>query len=185
MSDPTEGPVLACFLLLALAASAASLAGVTLPETATVGGQSLVLNGMGLREKMFFDIYVGGLYLPAKTSDARAAIEQDAPKRVLMHFVYSEVSAAQLREAFEEGRTKHPAGAAQLPAFEQLYGWLDAVHPGDEVVFDYVPGAGTSVTVKGTHKGTLPGAEFMKVLFSVYLGDHPPTTALKTGLLGG
>ena len=46
-------------LLLALSpAHAATLAGVTLADTATVGGQPVVLNGMGLREKYFLDIYV-------------------------------------------------------------------------------------------------------------------------------
>ena len=40
-------------------AHAASLAGVTVPDSATVGGSTLVLNGMGLREKYFIDIYVG------------------------------------------------------------------------------------------------------------------------------
>jgi hypothetical protein len=177
--------VIALLLSLVAPAPAASLAGVTLPDTVTVGGRSLVLNGLGLREKLFFDIYVGGLYLPAKTTSAQAAIEEDVPKRIVMHFVYSEVTAAQLVEAYEEGTAKNPAAAAQAASLATLHGWMEAVHPGDEVVLDYVPGTGTTVTVKGATKGTLPGADFMKVLWTVYLGDHPPTGALKAGLLRG
>lgn len=172
-------------LLLSLSAPAATLAGVTLPDTATVGGQSLVLNGVGLREKFFFDIYVGGLYLPAKTTSASEAIDQDVPKRIVMHFMYSEVTAAQLVEAYVEGTAKNPAAVAQAENLKKLHGWMEAVHPGDEVVLDYVPGAGTTVTVKGTVKGTIPGADFMKVLWAVYLGPNPPTGALKSGMLGG
>jgi hypothetical protein len=50
------------------------------------------------------------------------------------------------------------------------------------VRFDYVPGAGTSV--KGQLKGTIPGADFMRGLWSVYLGPNPPTKALKSGMMG-
>jgi hypothetical protein len=177
--------MLALLLSLAVPADAASLAGVSLPDTATVGGQSLVLNGLGLREKFYFDIYVGGLYLPAKTTSASEAIDQDVAKRLVMHFVYKEVTAAQLVEAYEEGTSKNPAATAQAENLTKLHGWMDAVHPGDEVVFDYVPGTGTTVTVKGTAKGTIPGADFMKVLWSVYLGPNPPTSNLKSGMMGG
>jgi hypothetical protein len=51
-------------------------------------------------------------------------------------------------------------------------------------VLDYVPGTGTTVTVKGAKKGTIAGADFMKALWSVYLGANPPTAKLKSGLLG-
>ena len=55
----------------------------------------------------------------------------------------------------------------------------------DEIMFDYVPGVGTSMVVKGKTMGTLAGTDFMKMLFSVYLGPKPPTADLKKGMLGG
>src|SRR5687768_2284199 len=84
--------------LLALA-DAATLAGVTLPDTATVAGRPVRLNGMGLREKYTLDIYVGGLYLTHPTTDAAAALAADEPKRVVMHFVFS-VSRDQMVASF-------------------------------------------------------------------------------------
>src|SRR5947209_15933138 len=58
-------------LLLASAAAlsspapgrAGTLAGVTLPDSVQAGSESLVLNGMGLRKKLFIKVYVAGLYL--------------------------------------------------------------------------------------------------------------------------
>ena len=54
-------------LLLALAAvpasSAREVAGVTLPDTVSVEGKTLKLNGAGLRTKVVFKVYVAGLYL--------------------------------------------------------------------------------------------------------------------------
>ncbi|MCB9684782.1 MAG: chalcone isomerase family protein [Alphaproteobacteria bacterium] len=166
-------------------ADAAELSGVNVPDTATVGGQQLVLNGLGLREKFFFDIYVGGLYLPSKTSDWKAAIEMDGAKRITMNFVYSEVSLDKLLEAYKEGLESNSYAANQGANFEKFFGWMETMKSGDSMVFDYVPGTGTTVTVKGQVKGTIADADFMKALWAVYIGDHPPTNALKSGMMKG
>ena len=161
---------------------AGSLAGVTLSDTAELGGQKLVLNGMGLREKFFIDIYVGGLYLPAKTTDAAKAINDDVPKRIVMHMTY-DLSAEKLAETMRESISKAESKEAASKA-ETLAGWMEDVVAGDEILLDYVPGTGTSVVVKGKTKGTIQGTDFMKALWGIYLGPNPPTDALKKGLLG-
>jgi hypothetical protein len=172
-------------LLFASTAFAASLSSVTLPDTATVGGQSLVLNGLGLREKYFIDVYVGGLYLPAKTTDASKAINDDVPKRIVMAFIYSHVTKDQLCETYDEGVAKLSDGATLKPKFDALCGYMGDVVAGDQIVLDYVPGSGTSVSVKGAAKGTIEGADFMRGLWTIYLGASPPTEKLKRGMLGG
>lgn len=169
-------------LALLAPAHAGTLAGVTLPDSATVGGQPLVLNGLGLREKFFIDIYVGSLYLPAKTTDASQAISSDVPKRIVMHFVYS-LDNAKMASIMKESMAAAGSAEAQKHA-GTLAGWMDDVGPGDEVVLDYVPGQGTAIIVKGVTKGTLPGVPVMKALWSIFLGSSPPTNALKSGMLG-
>ena len=171
-------------LLLSQLAWAGSLAGVTLPDTATVGGETLQLNGLGLREKFFIDVYVGGLYVKAKSSDAKAIIAADEPKRIVMHFIYSSVPADKMRETFNEGFAAN-GGKAFTTQIQTLNGYMEDLTTGDQVVIDYAPGIGTTVSVKGKAKGTIEGADFMRALFAVYLGDSPPTSALKQGLLGG
>ncbi len=170
-------------LLLNLAMPA-QIAGVNIPNTATVGGKQVVLNGVGLREKFFIDVYVGALYLPAKTTNATQAIQQDVPKRIVMHFIYDEVTAAQLNETWREGFGKSSAGSGMKAQVDKLCNMMATVHSGDEIVLDYAPGTGTTVTVKGAKKGTIPGADFMRVLWGVYLGAEPPTEKLKKGMLG-
>ena len=68
----------------------ASRAGVTLPDTTQVGGQTLVLNGLGVRTKFTVKVYVAGLYLEQKSSDPDAIIKMNAPKQIVMKFVHSE-----------------------------------------------------------------------------------------------
>lgn len=178
--------VLAVLLALSSPALAGSLASVTVPDNVTVQGANLELNGMGLREKFYIDVYVGALWLPAKTTDSEKAITEDVPKRLSMHFVYGGgVSKKQLVDTYDEGLAKQGNPADLRAAYDQLYGWLSDVGPGDEVRFDYAPGTGTAVTVKGVKKGTIPGAKFMRSFFRIYLGANPPTSKFKKGIMGG
>jgi len=172
-------------LLLTLHAQAGTFAGVTMPDTTTVAGQTVVLNGQGLREKFFFDIYVGGMYVTTKTHDASTIINDDKPKKMLMHFVYSEVTKDQMIEAFDEGFGAQPGVAAQGDAIAKVKGWLPpSLKAGDELAFEYAPGVGTTMYVNSKAMGTIPGAEFGKVVFGIYVGTKPPTEDLKKGLLG-
>ena len=66
--------VLIVGVCLTVPLGAMELAGVNLPDTTTVAGAMLKLNGMGTRKKLFFKIYVGGLYVKAPTHDAAAII---------------------------------------------------------------------------------------------------------------
>jgi hypothetical protein len=177
---------LAAFVLAALPSLyAGTLNGVTLPDTAQVGGATLVLNGMGLRTKYMVKVYVAGLYLPRKSSDANSILKSDEPKRMVMHFVRG-ISKSQFTDGFMEGFEKNSAEAAQtLKAdIDRLFSVLGAVKEGDEVIFSYVSGPGTTVTIGDQEKITIPGQAFAEMLFSVWLGPKPPNESLKNGLLG-
>lgn len=168
--------------LLAAPAVAGELEGVTLPDRITVAGQPLVLNGMGLREKVFIDVYVAGLYLPEKTRDAAKAIAADVPKRIEMVMRRS-VGKSKLAETMKESIEKAGSREAAKNA-GTLAGWMEDVDEDDRIVLEYVPGKGTTVRVKGKDKGTIAGAAFMKAVWGIYLGANPPTDDLKDGLLG-
>jgi len=179
--------VLAC-LALAAPVAAGTLEGVTMTDTVQVDDSTLVLNGMGMRiKKVAFvkvKVYVAGLYLPAKSGDAAAILATDAPKRLVMHFLYKEVSRDKLVEAWNDGFAANAKGVAlgdRLATFNSM--WAD-MKTGDEAVLTYVPGTGTSVVIKGESKGVIPGADFAKAMFSVWLGPEPPNAELKAGLLG-
>ena len=92
----------AAVLLASAAALARDLAGATLPDTLQAGGKTMKLNGLGLRQKAIFKVYVGGLYLEAPSKDADAIIASDQPKAIRMHFL-RDLTKAQLVEAFQEG----------------------------------------------------------------------------------
>lgn len=173
--------------LLALStgtAFAGKRAGVTLPDSAKVGGKKLVLNGMGVREATVFkiDVYVAGLYLEKKSSDSKSIIASDQNKMLVLRFV-RDVDQDDLADAFEEGFDKN-GGSAHKSKVKKLASWMADVEEGDTIKLAYSPGKGTVVHVKGKKKGTVEGADFAGILFKIFIGPKPPNTSLRVGLLG-
>ncbi|MFZ3214346.1 MAG: chalcone isomerase family protein [Terriglobales bacterium] len=164
---------------------AATLAGVTLPDTVQVGSKTLVLNGLGLRKKYFVKVYVAGLYLEQKSSDPGAIIKADAPKRIVMQFLHG-ASKSQMADAFEESFNNNAPDAKQTMKadIDRLLGALEPVKEGDQMVFTHLPGTGTTLAINGQHKLTIAAPAFGPVLFSVWLGPKPPNADLKKGMLG-
>lgn len=177
-----------CWALAAPApAAAAELAGVTLPDSAEAGGKDLALNGMGLRSKFFIKVYVGGLYLAEKSSSAEQVLSADAPRILVMHFLYG-VSKDQMCEAWNEGleaNTENPTAELEQD-FAKLCGWMTELEKGDELRLTYVPGTGTTVSVAGREQGTIEGKAFADAVLGTWIGPEPgPGEGFKKAVLGG
>lgn len=102
-----------------------------------------------------------------------------------MHFVRN-VSKSQLTDGFSESFQNNTPEAAKTlkPDIDRLFSALDSVKDGEELVFTYIPGTGTSLAIAGKEMLTIAGPNFAKMLFSVWLGPKPPNAALKKGILG-
>src|SRR5262245_49422090 len=147
-----KAPVLVLAVLLALPALAAKLAGVTLPDQVDVGGKTLVLNGLGLREAtvLMVDVYVAGLYVQAKTTDPLTVLLPDQPKQLVMRFVRS-VGKEKLTEAWTEGFAKNAGDKrdALSAGLAALNGAMTDVKKEDRITLTYLPESGVTVNVKG------------------------------------
>ncbi len=178
---------LLALLLTASAAWAGTLAGITLPDKAEVDGQSLVLNGLGLRSKLIIKVYVGGLYLPQKEKSAQKILAADAPRRMALHFIY-DVDKGQMCDAWNEGlEANTPNASAEIKKnFQTLCGWMDGVGKGQQLTMTYLPGQGTRVEIAGKVKGTIPGKPTADAILSTWIGPDPaPGKDFKKAVLGG
>lgn len=176
----------AALALAATTASAATVAGVRIADTADVNGQNLVLNGAALRKKFVVKVYTGALYLPAKQQNANAILGADAPRKMVMHFVY-DVDKGKMAEAWSEGLAANsPNASAEVrQAFSTLSSWMDDMKKGQELSMTYVPGTGTTVNVNGKVKGTLPGKAVNDAILSTWIGPKPgPGNDFKKAVLG-
>lgn len=176
-----------CLLLSSLPVMAKEIAGVSLAEKATSGdGIELTLNGAGIRSKVFFKIYVAGLYLENPAKDAAAVLADNGRRKMQLHIIYDTVEKEKLVAAWLEGfdgnltKEERKALDERITAFNAMF---DTVKKGDIIVLDYIPEKGTSVTVAGAAKGNIEGKDFSDAMFSIWIGKKPVTEELKKALL--
>ncbi len=178
-----------CLSLFSAIAVAAELSGVFVDnEIKTPAGETLVLNGIGLREKFWVDVYVGALYLPSKSTDVAEILSQPGPWRVQLDFVFKEVDQEKLIKGWREGFEKNQNAETlqQLQArIEQFYQYFDSgVVAKEQYAFDYLPQQGVRVTRNNKELGVIPGEDFKNALLEIWLGNHPADKKLKKGMLG-
>jgi hypothetical protein len=184
--------VLAGTVLLHVPVFAAEVEGVKLADKVRLSdaGPDLVLNGAGVRTRVFFRVYVGALYLQQQQTGADAVLADAGPKRIAMHLL-RDLTAEQLFSALKDGLASNhsPEQLVKMePQVKQLEGIFNAVKAaksGDVILLDYLPGAGTRVTINQDNKGTIPGEDFNRALLRIWLGEKPADGSLKKAMLGG
>jgi hypothetical protein len=193
------------FLQLMLAATlsaAAGLSGTALAQTVEVegvkfeptiqlGGATLQLNGVGVRTRAIFRVYVAGLYVPQKEKTAPALLAQTGPRRVAMAMLRN-VDAESFSSALNDGLRANLTEAqvagfkAQIEALNASLKAVGEVKRGDLINFEFTPEAGTRITLNGQPRGAaIPGEDFFAAVLRIWIGDKPVDAALKRGLIGG
>jgi Chalcone isomerase-like len=180
----TAIPFMLAVSMLDTAALAGELAGATLPDALKSGDSTLKLNGLGLRKKSMFKVYVGGLYLESPSKDAGAILASDQAKAIRLHFL-RDLKKGQLVEAFQEGFDANAKDkAAQKAAFDKMLALVPDVKAGSTLTFTYLPGKGTTLQVADKELSAFEGKGFADAVFSIWLGAKPPSEDLQKGMLG-
>jgi hypothetical protein len=175
--------------LLIPSIQAAELSGVIVKDQITAeNGETLVLNGLGLREKLWVDVYVGSLYLATRTNNVTDILSAPNASRIQIDIVYKEVAKEKLLKAWKEGFTKNQTKetlTALQERIDQFYGYFDQnVVAKDQYILDYIPGKGTTITKNNMVLGLIPGEDFKNALMEIWLGNFPADKGLKRGMLG-
>src|SRR5262249_2696114 len=171
---PRLASIAALLVPLGLAsAQAGTLAGVELPDTVVVDGATLHLNGMGLREatRLRIKAYVGGLYLTERTSDPATVIDSHQPKRVTMKFL-RDIDRQNLSSGWAASLRK-VGGKSIEDSISRFTSLIPDVKKGDTMSFTWRPGTGLEVAMDDKVRGTVPGDDFARALFTVWFGPEP------------
>lgn len=183
-----KGIIIALICLTIRSVSAQqTIEGVTLPAIVTVEGETLNLNGGGLREKLWFNLYVGGLYLKTKSSDAKAIIEKDESMAIHLEITSKMITSENMTEAIVEGFDNSTGGntdkiAEEIKTF--MAAFKEEIVVGNKFDLSYKTGMGVIVKKNGNHLTTIDGFEFKKALFGIWLSEKPADKKLKAGMLG-
>ena len=177
-------------LSIAFPAFAAEVAGVKLDDKVRIANSELALNGAGLRKRAFFQVYAIGLYLPEKKTVAADAVAVTGPKRVAIYML-RDVDAGQFTDALTDGMKDNHSETdmkALDPRIKQLAAIMSEMKEakkGMRITLDWVPAAGTQVTVDGKATGLpIAGEDFYRALLKIWLGENPVQDDLKKALLG-
>ena len=174
-------------MVVVQSAGAREIAGVTIPESVTIKNKVLVLNGAGIRKKLFIKVYVGALYLTVKRGAVGEILSDPGAKRIVMSFLYKEVTAEKLVAGWNEGFAGNNT-AEELKLLQdrinQFNSLFTTVRKGDEIRLDYMPQEGTRVWINDALKGTIPGEDFSRALLKIWLGSKPSDAGLKEAMLG-
>ena len=186
---------LAVALAMPLAAAAQeparTVGGVAYPAQAGVGGQTLQLNGAGIRYKAIFKVYTAGLYLEKPAASLQDIAALPGPKRVSVTML-REIDSAELGKLFARGiednmeRARFSRLVPGVLRMSDIFTQHKKLLPGENFSVDWVPGQGAQVFVKGQAQGApFQEPEFFQALLGIWLGPHPADDQLKKALLGG
>lgn len=171
---------------IAIAPAQTKAGGATIPNTVSFEGEKLVLNGVGVREKFWMDMYAGALYVQEKSSNAGTIMNANEPMAIKIHIVSKLISSDKMVDAVNEGFESSTKGktAAMASEINKFKGFFKEEISKDDV-FDivYLPSRGVVVHKNGNELGAIKGLEFKKALFGIWLSNDPADKKLKEGML--
>ena len=176
-------------IIIAFSANAQlTIEGVALPATIKAKTEKLVLNGGGLREKYFLDLYVSGLYLKSKSTNADAIIKADEAMAIRIEIVSKLISSKKMISAIEEGMEKYTGGktaalSQEIEDFKSAFS--EEMVVGDIYNLIYIPGDGLTIYKNDKKVKNIKGLKFKQAAFGIWLCDEPADEDLKEGMLKG
>jgi len=167
-----------------------SLNGVTVPRTIDFENQKLQLNGFGTRTKFWTEVYVQALYLTVLSEDAKDILDSDTNMGIRLQITSSLVSSQKLSKSLHKGIIKS-IGEENLPKFKTQLDLLEkllnreATVENDAFNLIYSSTEKSILVYKNNQlEGKIPGFDFKKAFFGIWLSNNPVDAELKDALLG-
>jgi hypothetical protein len=179
----------ACALAFSCAAATVEINGVKVPDTVTVNGTPLQLNGAGTRYKFAFKVYVADLYTTKKVHSLEELIAAPGPKRMNLTML-REIEAGPfgklLTRGVEDNVPKNEMSklVPGLIKMGDIFYANKVLNPGEVITIDWIPGTGMVVTAKGKVQAEpFPEPAFFKAIMSIWFGPVPADYKLRDALL--
>ncbi len=164
--------------------------GVKLPRTIDFKGRTIELNGVGIRSKLWFDVYTQALYLSKLSQDPKDILDSRTLMAVRIQITSSLVSSKKFSKSINNG-LKKSVGDEKWAFFKPQLDLLEKFINSEEIVekdiFNLVfnPDDESLWIVKNDIvKGQIPGLDFKQAFFGIWLSDNPIDKTLKNDLLG-
>lgn len=155
------------------------------PQEIEVYGVRLTLRGEALlRVGYVFRVYWAALHvgdgIPTET------VLEDVPKRLEIVYL-RKISAQDIIKAGNEilrRQTSPEEFAAIESRVNQINALYRGVRPGDRYTLTYLPGYGSELAFNGEPLGVIPGADFARHYFGIWLDPRNEFREFRAALLG-
>lgn len=155
-----------------------------------VQGNTLVLNGQGIRYRFLTKVYGVALYIPKRVQSLEEMLALSGPKR--LNFVaLHDVSGTDLGLSFFKALVANspPETVQRNVAFTtrmiDIFSARTKLFAGDRYAIEYVPGQGTTFYLDDKPQGgPIGGDEFFEMVVRIWLGPAPVDFKLKDALMG-
>lgn len=158
-------------------------------EPAIIKGKSIKLQGIGLREQLSEELYIGALFTEYRSLEPEVLTEPGNTKRMELRIVASKITAKRFGRLWAETiRINNPSKAIKseqkaIIKFNDMF--KDSLYRGDQIVIDHIAGEGTTVYLNGSELGQIISDQFMALLLQTWIGPRPPSDSFKNTILGG
>jgi len=159
-----------------------------IPSSMEYQGTKLTLNGHGTRVKFFMKVYNTSLYLGSESNNAEEILNSDEAMAIRMDVTSPMVTIDAMKDALNSGLVKSTGGntAPIAEEIKQLTSTFNGnVTDSDFFEFIYIPDEGTNVLKNSIYIDTIPGIEFKRAFFGIWLSNNPIQKNLKKAMLGG
>lgn len=169
---------------------AGEIDGVTIPRTVKFADRELTLNGIGIRSKFIFDVYTLALYLTNPSNDSAEIMNSNTTMSIII-YVSSPLVTSKKFSSMVNGGLKKNLSDEQWKIFKPELDLLETLINSEQIVKNDVfnltyndVDASLWIIKNGIVKGKIPGFEFKKAFFGIWLSDNPVKDSLKKQLLG-
>ncbi len=163
------------------------ISGVSVKKSITIQNQQLYLNGAGIRSILFFDLYIGALYLKNTSHNAKKIISSKEPMDIRMYITSSLISSGKLKSGFKDAFSKsknagYKTNAKTINSF--LKSFNANINKKDIFDFAFFPNKGVNIYKNGKLIQSINNFIFKKALFAIWLSSNPAQKSLKEKMLG-
>lgn len=175
-------------VLVTLTSADVEVSDVNYKSSVNFKNETYTLNGVGIREKYFIDLYTIGLYVKEKSSSGSDILKSDKNRFVRIVVVSGLITAPRFNKGMDEGFEKTTNGNVnsiknQIALLKKGFG--NDFNVGDEFIIFFGEEGETKIYKSGKLKVTIPANEvFQKALLGMWIGENPVVDDLKDELLG-
>ncbi len=164
--------------------------GVIVPRYIKFENKEIELNGIGIRSKLWFDVYTQALYLTKLSQDPVEILEGNTVMAMRIQITSSLVTSRKFSKSINNGVEKS-VGPVEFPKYKEGLALLEKYINTEKIVekdvfnLVYNPVDESMWIIKNEiFKGKIPGKAFKKAFFGIWLSDKPIDQKLKNDLLG-